>query len=68
MRTEAYNWTTKPTAESTHVIDDGGMIYWVAAPGKKYGEIAEAFRANYDGQLGDFDVTEMATGIGFSFS
>jgi hypothetical protein len=56
------NWTTKPQADSTHVIDDGGMIYWVAAPGKTSDEVADAFRAGYDGELGSYDVTTMATG------
>jgi hypothetical protein len=60
--TTTLNWTTKPQADSTHIIDDGGMIYWVSAPGKTNNEIAAAFRAGYDGNLGKYDVTEMVTG------
>jgi hypothetical protein len=56
------NWTTEPQDDSTHIIDDGGMIYWVSAPGKTNDEIAEAFRVGYDGRLGKYDVTEMVTG------
>lgn len=62
MKTEALNWTIKAQADSTHIIDDGGMIYWVSAPTMTNDEIAEAFRLNYDGRLGNYDVTNMATG------
>lgn len=52
---------TKPTDEATHVIDDGGMIYWTETPGKTNDEIAEEFRRDYDGEFGEFDVTTIAT-------
>lgn len=57
-----YTWNTKPQPASTHVIDDGGMIYWVSAPGKTNDEIAAAFKIGYDGKLGKYDVTTIATG------
>jgi uncharacterized protein YfdQ (DUF2303 family) len=53
--------TFKAKDESTHVIDDGGMIYWTETPGKTNDEIAEEFRRDYDGELGEFDVTTIAT-------
>ena len=48
---------TGPTDGATHVIDDGGMIYWTETPGKTNDEIAAEFRRDYDGELGAFDVT-----------
>ena len=48
---------TGPTDGATHVIDDGGMIYWTETPGKTNDEIAAEFRRDYDGELGEFDVT-----------
>ena len=55
--------TTSKNNDSTHVIDDGGCIYWVAAPGKTSDEVAAMFRDGYDGDLSDggFDVTALAT-------
>lgn len=55
-------FTTKQNNDSTHVIDDGGCIYWVAAPSKTNDEVAAMFRDGYDGTLGAFDVTTLATG------
>ncbi len=52
---------TGPTDEATHIIDDGGMIYWAEAPDKTNDEIAAEFRRDYDGALGSFDVTTIAT-------
>ena len=55
------NFATKLTADATHVIDDGGCLYWVAAPEMTADEVADAFRVGYDGQLGAFEVTNLAT-------
>lgn len=48
---------TGPTDGATHIVDDGGMIYWTETPGKTNDEIAAEFRRDYDGELGEFDVT-----------
>lgn len=52
-------FTTKIKNDSTHVIDDGGCIYWVTAPGKTCDEVAAMFRDGYDGTLGEVQVTEV---------
>ncbi len=56
-------FTTSPQSNSTHVVDDGGCIYYLAAPGKTNDEVAEAFRAGFDGDPGECDVTTLANGI-----
>ena len=54
------NFTTSKQDDSTHMIDDG-MIYWIASLGKTSDEVAAMFRDGYDGDLGAFDVTDLAT-------
>ena len=55
-------WHTgnKPEA-ATHVIDDGGMIYWSVTPNLSNDEVAKAFASEYDGNPYPFDVTNLAT-------
>lgn len=47
---------------ATHIIDDGGIIYWTIAPDLTSDQVAEAFRSGYDGALSNYDVTDIHTG------
>lgn len=62
------NWHTKLAEGATHVVDDGGMIYWSCTPDLTSDEVAVAFRAAYDGTLGDYDVTDINTGTKTDYS
>jgi hypothetical protein len=63
MKNNSINWHTGHQPENaTHVIDDGGMIYWSITPDMTSDEVASAFRVGYDGTLGDYDVTDLRTG------
>lgn len=55
-------WLTSKPQNATHVIDDGGCIYWAIAPGMSSDEVGGAFRIGYDGALGAFDITDVSTG------
>ena len=61
-------WYTKQPEGATHVIDDGGMVYWSVTPGMTNDEVASAFRAGYDGQLDNYDVTDLRTSIKTDYS
>ena len=54
-------FTTSQNTDSTHIIDDGGCLYWITAPGKSNDDVAQMFRTGYDGKPGNFDVTDIAT-------
>jgi len=54
-------YETKRSEDATHVIDDGGCLYWVAAQGMTSDQVAADFAATYDGGLGKYDVTTLAT-------
>ena len=54
-------WHTAKPDNATHVIDDGGMIYWSVTPEMTNDQVAAAFRDGYDGKLGSYDVTDLRT-------
>jgi hypothetical protein len=53
-------FTTALTPDATHVIDDGGCIYYIAGRGYSNDDVAAMFRNNYDGSPGAFAVTSLA--------
>jgi hypothetical protein len=54
-------WHTGKPENATHVIDDGGMIYWSVTPEMTNDQVAAAFASDYDGTLGKYDVTDLRT-------
>lgn len=61
MKNQNITWHTKQIEGATHVIDDGGMIYWSVTPEMTNDQVAGAFRVGYDGTLGNYDVTDLRT-------
>lgn len=61
MKTNIEWHTGNQPKNATHVIDDGGMIYWSLTPEMDNDQVAEAFRVGYDGALGSYDVTDLRT-------
>ena len=53
-------FTTALQLDSTHVIDDGGCIYYIFARGYSNDKVAAMFRWNYGGSPGAFAVTSLA--------
>ena len=48
-----------PAGNTTHTVNDGGVIYYIAAPFKSDEEVAEMFRDGYDGTPCDFEVNRL---------
>lgn len=52
-------WHTKRQADSTHAIDDGGMVYYCTVGDITTEDLETAFRAGYDGECGALEITEL---------
>lgn len=67
MKTNRLDWSTSLQPNSTHMVDDGGMVYFCHTPGMTLFDVADRFRIDYDGNLDSFDVTNIETGENSEF-